>query len=283
MRRETLEICGATLECYLHEDPMSGIKPAMVVCPGGGYHILSYDEGEPVAMRFYGEGYHAFVLKYPVEQAAAWPNATVSALQCIAAVREHAEAWQIRPDAIAVIGFSAGAHVAATTGTFFDDPAVLKAGGTKEGRPDAMCLIYPVIGADMTANQADGAQVIIRCDQHVTGNTPPTFLATTYGDTVVACDQSLNMASALSKHDVPFELHCFQPGNHAKLCGIGLPGAETARNIGPHSWFGLCTEWLSDLFAAGQPEPSPLDEEFMKSLSMTRDHADYYTVLGEML
>ena len=280
MKRETITIQGAMLECYLHDEPMCGAKPAMIVCPGGGYHILTYDEGEPIAMRFYGEGYQAFVLHYPVEEAASWPNATVAALCCIARVRENAETWNIRPDAIGVIGFSAGAHVAATTGTYFDNDEVLAAGGKKEGRPDAMCLIYPVIGADMTKNKKNGSRLIIRCDERVTENTPPTFLATTYGDTVVSCDQSLNMASALSKHDVPFELHCFQPGNHAALNGGGIPGAKTSRTIGINSWFLLCTEWLRDLFGAEQSDDVPMSDDILKMINMTRDHEDYFTVWG---
>ena len=79
---------------------------------------LTHDEGEPVAVRFFGEGYHVFMLYYPISEPCAWPNATVTALQAVSYLRSKEHAWNIRPEAIGVLGFSAGGHVAATTGTF---------------------------------------------------------------------------------------------------------------------------------------------------------------------
>lgn len=282
MRHETWSISeNVRLECYLHEE-QSPQRPAMIVCPGGGYMMLTYDEGEPVAMRFFAEGYQAFVLHYPIGEDAAWPNATQAALQAIAKVRENAKLWNIRTDALGILGFSAGAHVAATTGTFFDVSEVTNGLDESIAPPNAMCLIYPVIGAKMPLTGSEQqSTTIVYCDQAVSPDTPPTFLATTYGDTLVSCDQALNMAQALSKHDVPFELHCFQPGNHGALNGGGLPGTETCRNIGLTSWFPLCLDWLADLFGPVSPSSPPPDFGEMEEpppFSTIRDHMDYYDI-----
>ena len=89
----------------------------------------------------------------------------------------------------------------------------------------------------------------LRCDKLVTADTPPAFILTSFGDKFVSCNQSLNMARAMSDNDVPFELHCFEAGDHGALNADNLANSDiTNRSTGLSSWFELCMGWLKDRF-----------------------------------
>jgi acetyl esterase/lipase len=101
------------LNCYLHENPPIAFtkelaRPAVVVCPGGGYSHLSEREADPVALEYLAKGYNAFVLYYSLNEAATFPKPIVDLSKALKIIRENADEWHIIKDKIAVCGFSAG-------------------------------------------------------------------------------------------------------------------------------------------------------------------------------
>ena len=146
-------------------------------------------------------------------------------------------------------------------------------------------LIYPCIGSELPVLE-DGVlkTKVFRCDQAVDGDTPPAFLISSYEDHLVCCNQALNMALSCSNHDVPFELHCYTPGEHGILANELIGTTDTGfRKQGFDTWLPDCLAWLRDLFRF-PPRPRlpwepPAPEEKPKYdplNSPPRKHEDYY-------
>jgi len=108
---------NVSLTAYLHavggEFGNIPKRPAILVLPGGGYAMCSDREADPVALAYLQAGYQAFVLRYSVGKDAAWPNPLDDYEQAMKLIRSKAEEWNLYPDKVAVIGFSAGGHLAA--------------------------------------------------------------------------------------------------------------------------------------------------------------------------
>ena len=239
-----------TLTPYLLDEAE---RPAVIVCPGGGYGNRAAHEGAPIAERMNAGGFHAFVLAYRVSPFR-HPVPHGDALRAIRMVRARAGDWRVRPDAIAILGFSAGGHLAASAATINDggDPAAADPIDRVSSRPDAAILCYPVIsfGAwrhDGSRRNLLGPEVrqpeleqLLSPDRQVTRATPPTFLWHTAEDAGVPVENSLRFASACAKHGVPVELHVYPHGRH----GIGL-----AEGMHAASWSQLCVDWLAMTFS----------------------------------
>jgi acetyl esterase/lipase len=253
-------------------------RPAIVICPGGGYFMTSDREAEPVALRFLARGYHAFVVRYSVQSR--FPAPMLDLARAMLTIRQHADEWLVDPDSLAVCGFSAGGHLAASLGVFWDKLWLSEPLATSADmiRPAALILGYPVIDLDLVAHRrasdpAGGEQVPVheaiysvvlgerqpareardryRLDLHVSAATPPTFLWHTAADELVLAPNALRFAAALVEHKVPFELHIFERGIH----GLALADATTdveGRFIDPQarSWIDLALSWLE---RRGQP------------------------------
>lgn len=236
-------------------------RGAVLICPGGGYGFLSPREAEPVALQFNAAGYHAFILRYSVApRRHPLPLLDVSRALCL--LRERADVFRIHPGRIALCGFSAGAHLAASLGVFWDKPLALDAPGIEPGlnRPDALILSYPVISSGAFAhrgsfenllgpNAGPDTLALVSLEGQVSEKTPPTFLWHTYADQSVPLENSLLFAGALRGAGVPFELHVYPEGVH----GLSLATEETSddqHDSDPHvsSWMYLCTEWLGERF-----------------------------------
>ena len=130
----------AHLITYIRDNPPemdNEPRRAIIICPGGGYQWTSDRESEPIALQFLARGYNTFVLKYSVAEMAKDLNPLREIGAAIKHVRDNAKAYNIRPDRVFVLGFSAGAHVALSSGTLLPE----------EARPDAMVLCYPVVTA----------------------------------------------------------------------------------------------------------------------------------------
>ena len=205
----------------------------IIVCPGGGYGGLSMDkEGTAVAQWLNARGVAAFVLKYRLGPKYHHPVELQDAQRAIRYVRSHAAEYHIAADRIGIWGFSAGGHLASTTGTHFDagDPNAADPIDRAGCRPDFMILTYPVISLvdpwthqgskrNLLGQDADpGLARSLSSDLQVTGETPPTFLFTTNGDTGVPAENSINFYLAMRRAGVPGELHVYQNGPH----GVGL-------------------------------------------------------------
>jgi acetyl esterase/lipase len=205
----------------IYEPKSKNTGAAVVVFPGGGYHILAIDlEGTEVCDWLNGIGVTCALLKYRVPDSGPYPKSPMAledAQRAVGIVRQHAEEWHIDPHRVGVLGFSAGAHLAAALSTHFDQrlyPAV-DAADQQSCRPDFAVVIYP--GYLAIAEQGLAANP----DIHVTANTPPTFLVQAEDDPVHVENSTVYFLE-LKKAGVPAEMHLYAQGGH----GYGLRRTE---------------------------------------------------------
>lgn len=252
-------VVGHLHDVYPAEMPNRDKRPCVVIYPGGGYMFLSEREADPPAMAFFAKGYNVFVLYYSIKEKAKDFGPLLDGSLTLLKIRENSEEWNILPEKIAVCGFSAGAHAAASLGTLWDEPDLKTKIDTKGGqnRPNAMILCYPVITMGEYAHMESARTVcggtisqekahLFSLENQVSKDTPPTFLWHTYEDASVPVENTMLFAAALRKKQVPFECHIFQKGQHGlSLCNeeVNTPNQHCAE------WFPLCAEWLGDLFS----------------------------------
>ena len=254
---------GGSLTAYLHnpdsERIQRGRRPAVLVIPGGGYRNIVDREADPVAFEFFTAGFNTFVLSYTVyDEEKREPigiEPLVQATKALLLIRERAEEWNTRGDQVAVLGFSAGGHLAGSCAFLWDSPE-LKARLDTQGRksrPDAAVLCYPVTmmtGKHIHQNSitrlvGDQDPALFDLVNHVDEKAPPCFLWSTVEDELVPVENTLYLADALQKHHIPYELHLYTRGRH----GLTL-GMMESNESHPHlaSWVRLCKEWLGDVF-----------------------------------
>ena len=185
-------------------------RPAMLILPGGAYRMCSEREADPIAFPYLEAGFQAFILRYSVRENATWPNPLNDYEQAITLIRERAEEWGIAPDKIAVIGFSAGGHLACAAATM------------SVNRPNAAILGYALCGNDVKHFFPEAPGTIESVDE----KTCPCFLFHTCNDNVVSVHNALDFASALSRAKVPYECHIYSFGPH----GISVGDATVLTN-----------------------------------------------------
>lgn len=264
----------ATLEGYLLDCEITlgqdQDRPAVLVCPGGGYLYCSAREAEPVALRYAAAGFHAFVLRYSVGRDAAGFSPLAEVSWSIGCIRQNAAAWHIAPDKIAVCGFSAGGHLA------------LSAGVMAEHKPNAMILCYPAASApnipkaDFMLKLLEGRKDVTDADAEkydlvskIQKDAPPVFLAATAQDLLTTYG-ALPVAKAYSDLGLPYELHIFQFGPH----GYALADATTANGCARkldsayEKWHGLSVQWLLRIF--GQPTFTETDRSAGRMAALIR-------------
>lgn len=233
-------------------------RPAVIICPGGGYFVKSDREAEPIAMRLLAAGIHAFVLQYSVAPSR-YPSAALELAAAVRLVRQNAKDFGVYPDQIYVMGFSAGGHLCATLGTLWDEPVFEQMLGNdnhKDWRPDGMLLCYPVITMELFTHQGSRDCLLgsdatadllseLSLERHVTSKTVPAYLWHTFEDGAVPVENSLMFASALRKAGVPFELHIYEKGGH----GLALCDETTAQGS-EHivrdnaNWMDMAIAWI---------------------------------------
>ena len=225
-----------TITAYLAPRGSSGT--AVIVAPGGGYQNLAMEhEGRQEAYWFNAMGVSAFVLKYRLGPRYHHPVELGDAQRAIRMVRSRAEEFNVIPDRIGMMGFSAGGHLTSTAGTHFDAG---KADATDpiervSSRPDFLILGYPVISFDPAVAHAGSVRNLLgdnpdpklvedlSNDLRVTAQTPPTFLFHTTNDPGVPVENSVRFYLALRKAKVPVEMHLFENGPHGVGMALGDP------------------------------------------------------------
>lgn len=239
-------------------DPAKATGASVVICPGGGYGFLAVEhEGAEVARWLNSLGVTGVMLKYRLAPKYHHPAMIQDANRAIRTVRARALEWGLDPNKVAVLGFSAGGHLASTAGTHFDagkpdsDDPIERVGC----RPDRMILVYPVVALATPFGHSGSKKNLLgdnppkalleslSNETQVTGETPPTFLAHTNEDAGVPAENSLLFAMALRKAKVPVELHLFQKGAHGLGLGTGW-GTRIAPEPSFQAWPGLCATWL---------------------------------------
>lgn len=232
-------------------DSTSLNAPSVIILPGGGYsHLAINKEGYKVAHWLNSVGISAFVLKYRMPTDKTMKNKTVGPLQdaqeAIRIVRRNAKKWNLNPNKIGVLGFSAGGHLASTLSTHYDDKVYTPSDKTT-ARPDFSILIYPVISMNEgithngSKNNLLGKKPSVALiekysnEKQIDTQTPPTFLVHATDDTVVPVENSINYYLSLKNNKIPAEMHIYENGGH----GFGLGIDETNIN-----WPEACTKWM---------------------------------------
>lgn len=188
---------GAELDCYILDAEIATGKtktrPAVIICPGGGYLKTAAREREVVAVRFLGMGFHVFVLRYhtyvveddsasapsvpgelpAVDPSSHYPIQLVDLMQAMAYVRAHAGSWHLDAKLIYALGFSAGGHIVGSLAERFDDAELLAWAGTKAGvaTPRGVLLCYPMVNGNFVRD------AIERERQGRPGSLPASFVA----------------------------------------------------------------------------------------------------------
>ena len=230
--------------------------PCMVVCPGGGYRFTSDREAESVAFQFVAEGYRAVVVRYSCAPHT-FPQQLREVAGAMELIYQHAGEWNIDVTRIAIIGFSAGAHLAAQYSNRYDCLEVREL--FHESKPiQASVLSYPVITDDPQYKHAGSIKNYLGyepternekgCSNEcmVSEKTPPTFIWHTAEDNAVPVQNSLLYAKALSDYKVPFEMHIYPFGEHGLSTVDGVVYAEEkAPNVArAHKWVEDVKTWL---------------------------------------
>ncbi|MBM3848235.1 MAG: alpha/beta hydrolase [Verrucomicrobia bacterium] len=243
-----------TLTPFLPQPQGSGLRSAVVVCPGGGYGGLASHEGRDYALWLNQQGIVAFVLRYRLgSQGYKHPTMLHDALRAIRWVRSTAASHSVDPSRIGIMGSSAGGHLASSALTHFDagKPNAPDAIDRVSSRPDFGILCYAVITMGIHTHQgsknnllgkepSDELVRLMSNELQVTSNTPPCFIWHTWEDKVVKVENAMEFAAALQRNGVPFDLHIYQNGRH----GIGLNDKPPFKNA--HAWTGDLRFWLSE-------------------------------------
>jgi acetyl esterase/lipase len=228
---------------------------AVVICPGGGYVKTAFDkEGILVAQSLLEDSITSFVLKYRIPQDLTNVDKSLAPLQdaqqAIRYARKNAQAYQLDPAKIGIMGFSAGGHLAASAATHFQKNADSNEADTTAIRPDFVVLIYPVISFSdelthrgsrehlLGANPTTAEILHWSNEEQVATDTPPSFLVHAADDKAVPVGNSLAYYQACIAHDVPVEMHLYPRGGH----GFGMYNTTT-----PDDWMERLKNWLSTL------------------------------------
>lgn len=224
------EVTNPAIEVFL-PDPSGKNGSAVIVCPGGGYSLLAYDkEGTEIAAWLNKLGFATFVLQYRV------PNKKEGALQdaqrAVRLVKSYAAKWNIDPEKIGIMGFSAGGSLSARASTLFNNRTYVAVDKTDSlsCRPAFTMLIYP-------AYLDQGPNLTLTPELVLSKDVPPVFIFQAADDPYA--NSALVMAGALRNAKLPVELHLLPKGGHGYGLRPGVSAAET--------WPVLAEKWLKSI------------------------------------
>ncbi len=231
---------------------------AVVICPGGGYSILAYDwEGTDIAKWLNANGIAAIVLKYRLpgskSNVVRHQSPLLDAQRAIRLTRFHAKQWNVDPNRIGIMGFSAGGHLASTLSVHYDHGDTQHTDPVEQQscRPDFSLLIYPVISSNPEFSHKGSFKNLIGNDTtdplyhyfsselHVSETTPPAILIHSTDDQAVPAENSIVYFKALKEKGVSAELHIYPYGGHGYSLAIGKGYLST--------WPDRCIEWLKHI------------------------------------
>lgn len=254
------------LDVYAINDTRLAPRDAMLIIPGGGYSNVALDiDGEKGALAYVSRGVNAFVLNYiEVRENDSYPVHLERAALAMAYIRRNAEKYNVNPERVFALGFSAGGHLAATLATkhkFAEERLSLL---ENIARPKGIVLAYSVISAYTPTHNATFVNLLKKpfnqlskeernyhsADMHVTAETPPAFIWHTSEDKSVTPHGSIKMAMAYANAGVPFALHVYPYGPHgmALASEFSSPcGCETRTQPLASVWLDDSIEWMKTI------------------------------------
>ena len=260
-RHEDATLEGYILDCEITLGQAVD-RPAVVICPGGGYLYCSPREAEPVALAYAARGIHAFILRYSTGRNAGGFAPLEEIDWTIEYIRAHAAEWHIDPEKILTCGFSAGGHLA------------LAAGVLASNKPNGMVLCYPATsmpnmpGADMMLKLLMGRNQVTDEDAErmeliskVNENSPPAFIVSTAEDMLTSFG-ALPLAKRYSDLRLGYELHIFQHGPHgySLATDVSADGSSQVLNESYAKWLDMSVHWINKIFG----EPTFVDRSTSK-------------------
>ena len=252
---------AVTLTTYVSTDtPEMKPRKAMLVLPGGGYSGCAPHEGEKIALNYLAAGINAFVLNYSTKgnnPDMRYPMPLVDASNAMKHIKDNAKRYNIDPEKVFVIGFSAGGHLASTLGTIWHRDEVYAAAQPMEygyNKPAGMILSYAVIDPDshygsfvnlLGEDPSDEELKYVSSNLNVDERTCPAFLWHTSDDSCVNVEGALKMAIALKKQNIQFEMHVYPHGQH----GLGVPDGNGTSDNMPNvtTWMKHSIDWVNSL------------------------------------
>ena len=265
---------GARLITYIQADsaeiPIQD-RPLVLICPGGAYAFTSDREAEVLALQFLAMGYHAAVLRYSVAPAV-FPTALSELAYSVRLIRRNAKEWHVNPEQVIVLGCSAGGHLAASLGVFWNEDFLadifgLGASEHRLIRPDGMILCYPVITSgefahrdsirNLLGGQEEELWEKMSLENQVNGDTPPAFIWHTYTDDAVPVENSLLFVSALRRAKVCAEFHMYPCGGHGLSLASRLSQGQWDNSVREEctSWISLAHTWMEHQYIKKPGKP----------------------------
>ena len=274
-----LQVAGsmpdARLVTYIQDDSDAlaiDKRPLVLLCPGGGYTRTSDREAESMALQFLAMGYHAAILRYSCAPAK-FPTALLELASAMVLIRGNAEEWHVDAEKIVVQGCSAGGHLAASLGMFWDEDFLAEGIGL-EGpdrellRPNGMILCYPVITSGEFAHRGSFDNLVgtleesardvqvkellekTSLEKQVSNKTPKAFIWHTFEDNAVPVENSLLLVSALRKQGISTEFHMYAKGGHGLSLANHLTESSDGKALQEEctSWVGLAHTWMKSMF-----------------------------------
>lgn len=250
------------LETFVASKNSDFVRKAILIIPGGAYSKVCADrEGEPIAQAFMPHGYNAFVLHYTVDRKKTFPQQLIEASLAMKHIKDNANKYNIDPEKIIVVGFSAGGHLAGCLGTMWNKKEIYDAVDMPLGynKPLGMILLYPAINAhhghyrsffnlhckdELTQEEFDALSI----DKNVDENTVPAFIAHSIHDEIVSVKDSLDLAQALAQSNKRFEMHIYTDVPHGFALANDITNCgwmESDPVVG--KWVELAVSWAQKL------------------------------------
>ncbi len=239
---------------FLDTGKLEGM-PAILICPGGGYGMVSKREGLPVATHFLARGFIPFILTYSVGEEYCYPQQLTEVAASIDYIRKNAKEFGVDENKIYLIGFSAGGHLVANIGVEYPDFTEYNA------KPNGVCLCYPVISAEYGISGStydnllrkysnEEKEVLLKklsFNHRDLSKFPPCFIWTTTNDDCVKAQNSIAFAYALAEAGVNCEFHMYPNGRHGLSVANNIVNGEEDYLAKVSTWIDLCVDFLKSL------------------------------------